>query len=326
MSKPRSCTRPSTAFTAGTRFSTTAPFSMLTPFPGASPSSTRIAARWERPTARTMICWPVSDARKLSTCSSTNPLSAPRSTGIRGCSCSGVLSATTPLSCTASNTESVSLTAIAFVTAGSSQTDATTFVNRFVSNSVRLPQTAMDATRTNRLVMTTSAMVAIFLQGIGVASQLSAVTGPVMSVARSAAEQLCLRCRELLVAQDPLLLEGGELLQLRGDVGSRREPRAGAVRLQPAPRPARRRPAGPSPASGLVAALAGTPAASAACCCLPAECFDMPPTTAVAVPATTAVRAIVPTKPVGPFVSSSQCPLVPKGVSLATSIAATTRS
>src|SRR6476660_7048131 len=35
--------------------------------------------------------------------------------------------------------------------------------------------------------------------------------------------------------------------------------------------------------------------ASAACWLLFAACFDMPPTTAVAVPATTAVRATVPT-------------------------------
>ena len=82
----------------------------------------------------------------------------------------------TPLSCAASKTLSVSRVAIAFVTAGSATTDATTAVKRFVSKRVRLPHTAIDATNTKRLVMMTSAMVPIFLQGIGAAFQLSDVT------------------------------------------------------------------------------------------------------------------------------------------------------
>jgi hypothetical protein len=82
----------------------------------------------------------------------------------------------TPLSCAASKTLSVSRVASAFVTAGSATTDATTAVKRFVSKSVRLPQTATDATNTKRLVMMTRAMVPIFLQGIGAAFQLSDVT------------------------------------------------------------------------------------------------------------------------------------------------------
>ena len=82
----------------------------------------------------------------------------------------------TPLSTAASNTLSVSRVAIAFVTAGSATTEATTTVKRSVSNSVRLPHTAIDATSTKRLVMMTSTMLEIFLQGIGAAFQLGDVT------------------------------------------------------------------------------------------------------------------------------------------------------
>ena len=156
-----------------------------------------------------------------------------------------------------------------------------------------------------------------------------------------ASEDLRLLGREFLLGEQALGLEFAELLELGHPVvpaggrrdcsgcgGGRRGLRLGERRLggRPAPRPARRPRPRPllrlpaAPASGRpprprrrrrrhrraccwLAAAACWLAAAAACCsaAFAAECLRMLPETAVALPAMTAVRAIVPINPGRPI-------------------------
>ena len=151
----------STPFNTGTRFSTTFPSSICR-LP-VSPSTTSTTRAWARRLTSTHSRSNVSDARKASTLSPTNPSNALLSGAARACPCSGSTRSKNAVSSIAPVSSVVIQPASACWTAGSSPMGPTVSTHLSVLSALRRAHTPATATVNTIEVTTTSATAAMRL-------------------------------------------------------------------------------------------------------------------------------------------------------------------